>query len=189
MTASPSPFQVALSAIGSSNDPDSAMHLAEGFSVLQAHDVEHDNLRAIKIPVHIIGGTRADLEAAGFVWLEEPAENPGPADYVTVVPPEDWTVEVLSMYLTSIRDERGIEMVTLYDNHQFWDSFAKTEVKKVGRNAAWRLEQDNSATLASVRWHAFTAEEQAMVIATLENLRDRDESTRAAYWLKRLKGS
>jgi hypothetical protein len=182
MPTDPTPFEVALSATGRGLGPAIVMSTAEGVSVLQSHDVSHPDPRAIKIPVHIQGGDRSGLEAMGFIWLEEPPANPRPADYVTVKPPEHWTVEVHTMYLTLICDERGIARVSLYNNHQWWDSFAKTEVMDVGRVAAGILSQDESATLASVRWHSFTPEEQA---SALDSLRQRG-TDRAAYWLERL---
>ena len=64
--------------------------------------------------------------------------------------------------------------VLVYDNHQWWDRFAKTEVQNVGRSAVYTLVRDETATLASVRWHALTADEQATGLAELRELYERD---------------
>jgi len=183
----PTPFAVAMSTLTRGGDPASIMAAGEGASVLLAHDVKADDPRAVNLPVHITGGSRADLEALGFVWQQEPPVNPEPAAYVAVVPPEYWTTTVESMHRTVIHDERGVMRVLVYDNHQWWDRFAKTEVQNVGRSAVYTLVRDETATLASVRWHALTADEQATGLAELRELYERDLPVeRANHWLARL---
>lgn len=135
---------------------------------------------------------RAQMEALGFIWLDEPSTDPHEllTQYVRLQMPEGWTLERSSDHRQQyVHDERGVRRVSLYDVGQFWDPYCATTLLHLGYDVSVRLiygrhpelgevrwddrsdEQARAAVrehlLEEVRWEALSADERELVRETL----------------------
>lgn len=140
---------------------------------------------------------RAEMEALGFVWLDEPATDRDAllTQYVRLQMPDGWELRRGSDSRQQfLHDERGVRRVSLYDVGQFWDPFCATTLIHVGGDIVTRLVY-GKATADEVCWDALTADEREQVFDGLRDFETKAEqfpdiygetAAKAAVWLAQL---